>query len=135
MTHAHRAAEVEEPRVDPHPEAIIGTQVRAGLHHQRFGFDADEHPPYLPMALGAGLVTPLQMAGAYLGVCQRRLPHQPVSDREVDRCSAAYVVAQAQPLVAGRRVRRTRSTPRNAYIMNSLLQTRRATGTGARPTC
>ena len=32
---------------------------------QRFGFDADKTPPYLPMALGAGLVTPLQMAGAY----------------------------------------------------------------------
>ena len=31
----------------------------------RFGFDADKHPAYLPMALGAGSVTPLQMATAY----------------------------------------------------------------------
>src|SRR5258706_11762857 len=31
----------------------------------RFGFDADKHPPYLTMALGAGSVTPLQMARAY----------------------------------------------------------------------
>jgi penicillin-binding protein 1A len=31
----------------------------------RFGFDADKNPPYLTLALGAGNVTPLQMAGAY----------------------------------------------------------------------
>ena len=31
----------------------------------RFGFDADKNPPYLTLALGAGAVTPLQMAGAY----------------------------------------------------------------------
>jgi membrane carboxypeptidase/penicillin-binding protein len=31
----------------------------------RFGFEADKHPPYLTMALGAGSVTPLQMASAY----------------------------------------------------------------------
>jgi penicillin-binding protein 1A len=30
-----------------------------------FGFDADKHPAYLTMALGAGSVTPMQMAGAY----------------------------------------------------------------------
>ena len=31
----------------------------------RFGFDAEKHPAYLTMALGAGSVTPLQMASAY----------------------------------------------------------------------
>ncbi|QXZ09860.1 penicillin-binding protein 1A [Comamonas sp. Y33R10-2] len=31
----------------------------------RFGFEAAKHPAYLTMALGAGSVTPLQMAGAY----------------------------------------------------------------------
>ncbi|MEG0919998.1 MAG: penicillin-binding protein 1A [Comamonas sp.] len=31
----------------------------------KFGFDADKHPPYLPMALGAGAVTPMQMAAGY----------------------------------------------------------------------
>ncbi len=30
----------------------------------RFGFEADKHPPYLTMALGAGSVTPMQMARA-----------------------------------------------------------------------
>jgi penicillin-binding protein 1A len=31
----------------------------------RFGFERDKHPAYLTMALGAGSVTPLQMATAY----------------------------------------------------------------------
>ncbi len=31
----------------------------------RFGFDAERHPAYLTMALGAGSVTPMQMASAY----------------------------------------------------------------------
>lgn len=31
----------------------------------KFGFDPAKHPPYLTMALGAGSVTPLQMATAY----------------------------------------------------------------------
>ena len=35
----------------------------------RFGFDAEKHPAYLTMALGAGSVTPMQMAAAYLGIC------------------------------------------------------------------
>jgi Membrane carboxypeptidase/penicillin-binding protein len=39
----------------------IGTKY-AQQYITRFGFDADRHPAYLPMALGAGLVTPLQMA-------------------------------------------------------------------------
>jgi len=31
----------------------------------RFGFDPEKNPPYLTLALGAGAVTPLQLAGAY----------------------------------------------------------------------
>ncbi len=31
----------------------------------KFGFDPDKNPPYLPLALGAGAVTPLQMAAGY----------------------------------------------------------------------
>ncbi|TPQ28587.1 penicillin-binding protein 1A, partial [Cupriavidus pinatubonensis] len=42
----------------------IGTQY-AQDYITRFGFEAEKHPAYLPMALGAGSVTPLQMAGAY----------------------------------------------------------------------
>ncbi len=42
----------------------IGTKY-AQQYITRFGFDAERHPAYLPMALGAGLVTPLQMAAGY----------------------------------------------------------------------
>lgn len=42
----------------------IGTQY-AQQYITRFGFEPDKHPAYLPMALGAGSVTVLQMAGAY----------------------------------------------------------------------
>ena len=31
----------------------------------RFGFEAEKHPAYLTMALGAGSVTPMQMAEGY----------------------------------------------------------------------
>ena len=34
-------------------------------HVTKFGFDAAKNPPYLTLALGAGSVTPLQMATAY----------------------------------------------------------------------
>ncbi len=40
----------------------------------RFGFDKARQPAVLPLALGAGSVTPLQLAGAYSGIRQRRLP-------------------------------------------------------------
>ena len=40
----------------------------------RFGFDADKHPPYLTMALGAGAVTPWQQLTGLCRIRQRRLP-------------------------------------------------------------
>src|SRR5205823_13505832 len=42
----------------------IGTQY-AQDYISRFGFDPKLHPAYLPMALGVGAATPLQMLGAY----------------------------------------------------------------------
>ena len=47
----------------------------------RFGFDADKHPAYLPMALGAGAVTPAADGLGLQRLCQRRLSRQPVADR------------------------------------------------------
>ena len=42
----------------------VGTQY-AQEWISRFGFDAEKHPPYLTMALGAGSVTPMQLATGY----------------------------------------------------------------------
>ena len=66
----------------------IGTQY-AQDYITRFGFDADKHPPYLTMALGAGSVTPWQMARAYARVRQRRLPHRAVPHRAASSTTAA----------------------------------------------
>ena len=41
---------------------------------QRFGFEAERHPAYMTMALGAGSVTPLQMAAGSPAVATTRLP-------------------------------------------------------------
>ena len=59
----------------------IGTQY-AQDYVTRFGFDADKHPPYLTLALGAGSVTPWQMARAYARIRERRLPDRPIPHRE-----------------------------------------------------
>ena len=43
----------------------IDTKNSKRNEHMQERFEADKHPAYLPMALGTGSVTPLQMASAY----------------------------------------------------------------------
>ncbi|MFX1763747.1 penicillin-binding protein 1A [Paraburkholderia sp. A1RI-2L] len=107
----------------------IGTKY-AQQYITHFGFDADRHPAYLPMALGAGLVTPLQMAGGYSVFANGGYRVNPYLIAEVTD-QRGMVVAQAQPLVAGQNAPRA-IDPRNAYIMNSLLQSVAQRGTGAK---
>ncbi len=57
-------AKFEEHGVDPRP-AIDRRRHTAQDWITRFGFEADKHPAFLTMALGAGSVTPMQMASAY----------------------------------------------------------------------
>jgi penicillin-binding protein 1A len=96
----------------------------------KFGFDADRHPAYLPMALGAGLVTPLQMATAYSVFANGGYRVNPylIADITDPRGS---VVSHPQPLVAQESAPLA-ITPRNAYVMNSLLQSVAQRGTGAK---
>ncbi|WP_233832383.1 penicillin-binding protein 1A [Paraburkholderia sp. ZP32-5] len=107
----------------------IGTKY-AQQYITRFGFDADRHPAYLPMALGAGLVTPLQMAGAFSVFANGGYRINPYLIAEVTDPRGA-VVAHVQPLVAGQSAPHA-IEPRNAYIMNSLLQSVAQRGTGAK---
>ncbi|WGS42349.1 penicillin-binding protein 1A [Burkholderia sp. JSH-S8] len=107
----------------------IGTKY-AQQYITRFGFDADRHPAYLPMALGAGLVTPLQMAGAYSVFANGGYRVNPYLIAEVTDPNGA-VVARAQPLVAEQNAPRAIDA-RNAYVMNSLLQSVAQRGTGAK---
>ncbi|RQS28071.1 penicillin-binding protein 1A [Burkholderia sp. Bp8992] len=107
----------------------IGTKY-AQQYITRFGFDADRHPAYLPMALGAGQVTPLQMAGAYSVFANGGYRVNPYLIAEVTDPNGA-IVARAQPLVAEQNAPRAIDA-RNAYVMNSLLQSVAQRGTGAR---
>ena len=107
----------------------IGTKY-AQQYITRFGFDADRHPAYLPMALGAGLVTPLQMAGAFSVFANGGYRINPYLIAEVTD-QRGVVVAHAQPLVAGQSAPHA-IEPRNAYVMNSLLLSVAQHGTGAK---
>ncbi|MEA3128868.1 MAG: penicillin-binding protein, partial [Paraburkholderia sp.] len=107
----------------------IGTRY-AQQYITRFGFDADRHPAYLPMALGAGLVTPLQMAGAFSVFANGGYRVNPYLIAEVTD-QRGIVVAHAQPLVAAQSAPHA-IEPRNAYVMNSLLQSVAQRGTGAK---
>jgi penicillin-binding protein 1A len=107
----------------------IGTHY-AQQYITRFGFDADKHPAYLPMALGAGLVTPLQMAGAYSVFANGGYRVNPYLISEVTDLDGT-VLARAQPIVAERDAPRVIDA-RNDYVMTSLLQSVAQRGTGAK---
>ncbi|KND61023.1 Multimodular transpeptidase-transglycosylase [Candidatus Burkholderia verschuerenii] len=96
----------------------------------RFGFDADKQPAYLPMALGAGLVTPLQMAASYAVFANGGYRVNPYLIADITDPYGA-VVSHPQPLVAQQSAPLA-ITPRNAYVMNSLLQSVAQRGTGAK---
>ena len=96
----------------------------------RFGFEAEKHPPYLTMALGAGSVTPWQMATAYSVFANGGYRIQPFVVREI-RDEKDQVLAEAQPVVAGEETLRA-IDPRNAYLMDSMLRDVTIYGTAAR---
>lgn len=96
----------------------------------RFGFDRERQPAVLPLALGAGSVTPLQLASAY-GVFANggyRIPPYLI-DRVTD--SSGTVIMQARPVVAGDAAARA-IDPRTVYVMNDLMRGVATSGTGAR---
>jgi penicillin-binding protein 1A len=96
----------------------------------RFGFEADKHPAYLPMALGAGMVTPLQMASAYAVFANGGFRVNPfIVARITD--SKGNVIMEEKPSTAGDESIRAIST-RNAFIMNSMLHDVATRGTAAK---
>jgi penicillin-binding protein 1A len=108
---------------------FIGTKYAQG-YVTRFGFDADRQPAYLPMALGAGQVTPLQMAAGYSVFANGGYRVNPYLIADITDPRGA-VVSHPQPLVAGESAPNA-IAPRNAYVMNGLLQSVAQRGTGAR---
>lgn len=94
----------------------------------RFGFDADKHPAYLPMALGAGSVTPMQMAAAYSVFANGGHRVNPyliarITDQrgQILHETTPVPVEQAPQVIDAR----------NAFIMDSMLQGVARQGTAA----
>jgi penicillin-binding protein 1A len=94
----------------------------------RFGFEAAKHPAYLTMALGAGSVTPLEMAAGYSVFANGGflVPPMLISKR-TDSKGRVLLEAVAPPLHESMRT----LDARNAFIMSSLLQEVTRSGTAA----
>jgi penicillin-binding protein 1A len=95
----------------------------------RFGFDADKHLPYLTMALGAGSVTPMQLATGYAVFANGGYRVNPwliakITDQK------GKVLLDFQPAERNESVRAI--DERNAFVMSSLLQEVTRTGTAAK---
>ncbi|MFO1336220.1 MAG: penicillin-binding protein 1A [Piscinibacter sp.] len=95
----------------------------------RFGFEAEKHPAYLTMALGAGSVTPLQMATAYSVFANGGYRINPfLIARITDSKGRVLNEPKLPQLDESARV----IDARNAFVMGSLLQEVTRSGTAAR---
>ncbi|MDQ3058101.1 MAG: penicillin-binding protein 1A [Pseudomonadota bacterium] len=95
----------------------------------RFGFDAEKHPAYLTMALGAGSVTPMQMATGYAVFANGGYRVNPYLITKVSD-QRGNVLLDTKPPVLNESARGIDA--RNAFIMDSLLQEVARSGTAAK---
>lgn len=95
----------------------------------RFGFDADKHPAYLTMALGAGSVTPMQMADAYSVFANGGYRVNPVLITRITD-SKGKVLVDIAPNKLDESYRAIDA--RNAFVMTNMLQEVTRSGTAAR---
>ena len=94
-----------------------------------FGFEREKHPAYLPMALGAGSVTPMQMATAYSVFANGGYRISPYLVTRITDHKDKVLVETPPPLLN----ETVRAIPqRNAFIMDSLLQSVASGGTAAK---
>ncbi len=95
----------------------------------KFGFEAERHPPYLTMALGAGAVTPLQMASAYSVFANGGFRVNPYLISKITDHKGA-VIAETNPTALNETMRVIDA--RNAFVTTSLLQEVTSVGTAAK---
>ncbi len=86
----------------------------------RFGFDISRHPPYLPMALGSGSVTPMQMAAGYAVFANGGFRIAPYFIKKIED-EKGDIIEQFQPVSVTNGAKRV-IDPRNAFIMTSMMQ-------------
>jgi penicillin-binding protein 1A len=106
-----------------------GTQ-RARDWLGRFGLDVAKQPDNLTLALGTGLVTPLQMAGAYATLANGGWPVEPVVVEKITDAQGKTLY-EAPPAPSFLEERRAISA-RNAWLMNQMLADVTRVGTAAR---
>ena len=94
-----------------------------------FGFEAEKHPAYLTMALGAGSVTPMQMATAYSVFANGGYRVNPYLVSKITD-QRGKVLLETKPPILNESARSIDA--RNAFIMNSLLQEVARSGTAAK---
>ncbi|WP_088283216.1 penicillin-binding protein 1A [Ideonella sp. A 288] len=104
-----------------------------GVHHAQtwatqFGFDAEKHPPFLTMALGAGSVTPLQMVGAYSVFANGGYRVNPMLITRVTD-SQGRILQQSKPPELNESMRAIDA--RNAFVMTQLMGEVTRAGTAA----
>ena len=106
----------------------IGTQyAQDWISH--FGFEAEKHPPYLTMALGAGSVTPMQMVVGYSVFANGGYRVNPWLVSKVSEQRGKTLVETKTPVLEDME---RAIEPRNAFMMTSLLQEVTRSGTAAR---
>ncbi len=86
----------------------------------RFGFEANRHPPYLPMALGSGSVTPMQLAAGYAIFANGGFRVAPYFIKRIED-EKGHILEQFQPVTVSNGAKRV-IDPRNAFIMTSMMQ-------------
>ena len=96
-----------------------------------FGFEGARNPVSLPLALGAGAVTPLQLAQAYSVFANDGLQMLPRLIKEVRSRGGEVLFSDAAPRAKGEEITGTRIiSARNAYVMDSMLRDVVKSGTG-----
>ena len=95
----------------------------------KFGFNKSQFQPYLTMALGASEVTPMQMAQAYAVFANGGYLVTPYLIKTISD-NKGNILAKTDPVDIHKN--QTVIDPRNAYIMNSMMQDVARYGTGAR---
>jgi penicillin-binding protein 1A len=96
----------------------------------RFGFEAKDHPAYLTMALGAGSVTPWQMAQAYAVFANGGYRVSPFIISRIED-SKGKIIETTKYVEAGVDAERV-IDPRNAFLMTSMMHDVTQIGTAAK---
>ena len=108
-------------------QAIGASYAQEWITH--FGFEAEKHPAYLTMALGAGSVTPMQMATAFSVFANGGYRVNPYLITKITDQKGKVLVDTKAPVLdeSARGI-----DARNAFIMSSLLQEVTRSGTAAK---